>query len=193
MLNFFYSFCGFNLLVQVFTMKWVDEESDPCTLASQMELCEAIRLYEINKDSELVIHGEYKLKIFFYFLFAFIYKKKVVSCPSCCSTCYGTQRNVLTKYLWLDGALKFSWRKKPKLDLLVKIIELKRRRSKLLRIVFGLFQRLTLLRHLITILSEILEENMSCRASFLLLFLLFSDFIWFTRQKIKDAMKRNRS
>lgn len=42
---------------QVFTMKWVDEESDPCTLTSQMELCEAIRLYEINKDSELVIHG----------------------------------------------------------------------------------------------------------------------------------------
>ncbi|XP_055318033.1 atypical protein kinase C isoform X9 [Sitodiplosis mosellana] len=41
---------------QVFTMKWVDEESDPCTLTSQMELCEAIRLYEINKDSELVIH-----------------------------------------------------------------------------------------------------------------------------------------
>lgn len=50
---------GFDLLLQVFTMKWVDEESDPCTLASQMELCEAIRLYEINKDSELVIHGEY--------------------------------------------------------------------------------------------------------------------------------------
>lgn len=43
-------------------MKWVDEESDPCTLTSQMELCEAIRLYEINKDSELVIHGEYKFK-----------------------------------------------------------------------------------------------------------------------------------
>lgn len=40
-------------------MKWVDEESDPCTLTSQMELCEAIRLYEINKDSELVIHGKY--------------------------------------------------------------------------------------------------------------------------------------
>lgn len=46
-------------ILQVFTMKWVDEESDPCTLASQMELCEAIRLYEINKDSELVIHGKY--------------------------------------------------------------------------------------------------------------------------------------
>lgn len=44
--------------LQVFTMKWVDEESDPCTLTSQMELCEAIRLYEINKDSELVIHGK---------------------------------------------------------------------------------------------------------------------------------------
>lgn len=43
----------------MFTMKWVDEESDPCTLTSQMELGEAIRLYEINKDSELVIHGKH--------------------------------------------------------------------------------------------------------------------------------------
>lgn len=40
-------------------MKWVDEEGDPCTLSSQMELTEAIRLYEINKDSELVIHGKW--------------------------------------------------------------------------------------------------------------------------------------
>lgn len=41
---------------QVFTIKWVDEEGDPCTLTSQLELTEAIRLYEINRDSELVIH-----------------------------------------------------------------------------------------------------------------------------------------
>ncbi|CAH0564822.1 unnamed protein product [Brassicogethes aeneus] len=41
---------------QVFTMKWVDEEGDPCTISSQMELDEAIRLYEINRDSELTIH-----------------------------------------------------------------------------------------------------------------------------------------
>lgn len=40
-------------------MKWVDEESDPCTLSSQLELDEAIRLYELNKDSEIVIHGKY--------------------------------------------------------------------------------------------------------------------------------------
>lgn len=53
-------FVHVHFFFQVFTMKWVDEESDPCTLASQMELCEAIRLYEINKDSELVIHGKYK-------------------------------------------------------------------------------------------------------------------------------------
>lgn len=49
--------------LQVFTMKWVDEESDPCTLSSQIELTEAIRLYEINKDSELVIHGEFYMLI----------------------------------------------------------------------------------------------------------------------------------
>ncbi|XP_055600187.1 atypical protein kinase C-like [Uranotaenia lowii] len=43
---------------QVFTMKWVDEENDPCTIQSDLELDEAIRLYEVNRDSELVIHGE---------------------------------------------------------------------------------------------------------------------------------------
>lgn len=44
---------------QVFTMKWVDEEGDPCTISTQMELDEAIRLYEVNRDSELTIHGKY--------------------------------------------------------------------------------------------------------------------------------------
>ncbi|KAK9702152.1 PB1 domain [Popillia japonica] len=43
---------------QVFTMKWVDEEGDPCIISTQMELDEAIRLYEINKDTELTIHGK---------------------------------------------------------------------------------------------------------------------------------------
>ncbi|XP_078467660.1 protein kinase C iota type-like [Lampetra planeri] len=41
---------------QLFTMKWIDEEGDPCTISSQIELEEAFRLYEINKDSELIIH-----------------------------------------------------------------------------------------------------------------------------------------
>ncbi|KAF7271829.1 protein kinase C iota type [Rhynchophorus ferrugineus] len=41
---------------QIFTVKWVDEEGDPCTISTQLELNEAIRLYEINKDSELPIH-----------------------------------------------------------------------------------------------------------------------------------------
>ncbi|PSN39919.1 Protein kinase C iota type [Blattella germanica] len=43
---------------QVFTMKWVDEEGDPCTISTQLELDEAIRLYETNRDSELTIHGK---------------------------------------------------------------------------------------------------------------------------------------
>ncbi|CAB1326767.1 unnamed protein product [Coregonus sp. 'balchen'] len=30
--------------------------SDPCTVSSQLELVEALRLYELNKDSELIIH-----------------------------------------------------------------------------------------------------------------------------------------
>lgn len=41
---------------QPFTIKWVDEEGDPCTISSQEELEEAIRLYDLNKDSELTIH-----------------------------------------------------------------------------------------------------------------------------------------
>ncbi|VVC25114.1 Hypothetical protein CINCED_3A000623 [Cinara cedri] len=48
-------FCRFSSN-QDFTMKWVDEEGDPCILSTQMELDEAIRLYELNKDSELTIH-----------------------------------------------------------------------------------------------------------------------------------------
>ena len=31
---------------------------DPCTLSTQMELDEAIRLYEVNKESEIVVHGK---------------------------------------------------------------------------------------------------------------------------------------
>jgi len=42
---------------QPFTIKWLDEEGDPCTVSSQMELDEAFRLYELNKDSEVVIHA----------------------------------------------------------------------------------------------------------------------------------------
>lgn len=41
---------------QVFTMKWVDEEGDPCTISTQLELDEALRLYELNRDSELTVH-----------------------------------------------------------------------------------------------------------------------------------------
>ncbi|KAK3105007.1 hypothetical protein FSP39_015074 [Pinctada imbricata] len=41
---------------QPFTMKWLDEEGDPCTISTQIELDEAIRLYEINKDSEITVH-----------------------------------------------------------------------------------------------------------------------------------------
>jgi Ca2+-binding EF-hand superfamily protein len=37
---------------------------DPCTISSQEELAEAIRLYELNKDSEITIHGLFT-KFFF--------------------------------------------------------------------------------------------------------------------------------
>ena len=65
---------------QQFTVKWLDEEGeetartlfvfvmliiatlclfsgDPCTVSSQIELEEAIRLYEVNKDTELTLHS----------------------------------------------------------------------------------------------------------------------------------------
>lgn len=48
----------FVFTLQLFTMKWIDEDNDPCTISSQDELNEAIRLYEVNRDTELVIHGE---------------------------------------------------------------------------------------------------------------------------------------
>jgi len=39
-------------------MKWVDDEGDPCRIASQAELDEALRLYELEKDMEIKIHGQ---------------------------------------------------------------------------------------------------------------------------------------
>ena len=42
---------------QKFTMKFIDEEGDPCMLSSETELEEAIRItYESAKDAEMVIH-----------------------------------------------------------------------------------------------------------------------------------------
>ena len=46
---------------QPFTIKWVDEDGDPCIISSQIELNEAIRLYELNKDSEINMHGKISL------------------------------------------------------------------------------------------------------------------------------------
>merc|ERR1719471_749291 len=39
--------CGFSQ-DQDLTVKWVDEEGDPCIIQSQTELDEAVRLYEVN-------------------------------------------------------------------------------------------------------------------------------------------------
>jgi len=47
--------CGFPR-THPFTVKWLDEDGDPCTISSQRELSEAIRLYEINKEAELCVH-----------------------------------------------------------------------------------------------------------------------------------------
>ncbi|EHB05738.1 Protein kinase C iota type [Heterocephalus glaber] len=42
---------------QLFTTHWVEEEGDPYTVSPQLELEEAIRLSELKKDSELLIHS----------------------------------------------------------------------------------------------------------------------------------------
>ncbi|OXU26494.1 hypothetical protein TSAR_009720 [Trichomalopsis sarcophagae] len=58
-----------------FTMKWVDDEGDPCRIASQQELDEALRLYELEKDTEITIHGEF----FFPFIFIFILRYMITA------------------------------------------------------------------------------------------------------------------
>merc|ERR1719216_808211 len=47
--------CGF-APGQELTIKWVDEEGDPCIVQSQTELDDAIRLYEVHKEAELTVH-----------------------------------------------------------------------------------------------------------------------------------------
>jgi len=39
-----------------FTLRWIDEEGDPCTITSQLELEEAIRLFFFNREPHLVIN-----------------------------------------------------------------------------------------------------------------------------------------
>uniref|UniRef100_A0A8B9L3H0 Protein kinase C n=1 Tax=Astyanax mexicanus TaxID=7994 RepID=A0A8B9L3H0_ASTMX len=41
---------------QPITLKWIDDEGDPCTISSQMELDEAFRIYSRNKRSGLLLH-----------------------------------------------------------------------------------------------------------------------------------------
>ncbi|CAB1435280.1 unnamed protein product [Pleuronectes platessa] len=41
---------------QPITLKWIDDEGDPCTISSQMELEEAFRIYHRTKTSGLLLH-----------------------------------------------------------------------------------------------------------------------------------------
>ncbi|NP_001025262.1 protein kinase C zeta type [Danio rerio] len=38
------------------TLKWIDDEGDPCTISSQMELEEAFRIYSRSRHSGLLLH-----------------------------------------------------------------------------------------------------------------------------------------
>ena len=42
----------------VFSYLMLTITGDPCTISSQIELDEAIRLYELNRDSEINLHGK---------------------------------------------------------------------------------------------------------------------------------------
>uniref|UniRef100_A0A7N8Y7N9 Protein kinase C n=1 Tax=Mastacembelus armatus TaxID=205130 RepID=A0A7N8Y7N9_9TELE len=41
---------------QPITLKWIDDEGDPCTISSQMELEEAFRIYNRTRQSGLLLH-----------------------------------------------------------------------------------------------------------------------------------------
>ncbi|XP_076860511.1 protein kinase C zeta type isoform X1 [Brachyhypopomus gauderio] len=41
---------------QPITLKWIDDEGDPCTISSQMEMDEAFRIYSRSKSSGLLLH-----------------------------------------------------------------------------------------------------------------------------------------
>uniref|UniRef100_A0AAY5E8W1 protein kinase C n=1 Tax=Electrophorus electricus TaxID=8005 RepID=A0AAY5E8W1_ELEEL len=41
---------------QPLTLKWIDDEGDPCTISSQMEMDEAFRIYGRTKPSGLLLH-----------------------------------------------------------------------------------------------------------------------------------------
>lgn len=49
---------------QPFTIKWIDEEHDPIVISSEMELKEAFRLHELNKEWQLTVHGKFLLCTF---------------------------------------------------------------------------------------------------------------------------------
>ena len=42
---------------QELTLKWLDDEGDPCSISCQEELNEAIRLFDVNKEAQLILHG----------------------------------------------------------------------------------------------------------------------------------------
>jgi atypical protein kinase C iota type len=116
--------CQFSQDMEQFTMKWIDEEGnfyfsrcrilfvnqfflvgDPCTISSQVELDEAIRLYEVNKDSEITIHGMYspirKYNAHSYFTFCIVFPN-VPAAPGL--PCQGEDRSIYRR-----GARR--WRK----------------------------------------------------------------------------------
>jgi len=62
---------------------------DPCTISSQVEIDEAIRLYEVNNDSEITIHSKLNINPIFDFflsvisLFFFFKLSSFSKCASC--------------------------------------------------------------------------------------------------------------
>ena len=51
---YIYTIYIYNDILQDLTVKWVDEEGDPCIVQSQAELDEAIRLYEVRQCLSMI-------------------------------------------------------------------------------------------------------------------------------------------
>lgn len=49
---------AFKIIILIFLIQTnFYEKGDPCTLSTQVELDEAVRLYHVNNESQLVING----------------------------------------------------------------------------------------------------------------------------------------
>ncbi|KAL8198464.1 UNVERIFIED_CONTAM: hypothetical protein K2H54_011980 [Gekko kuhli] len=85
---------------QPITLKWIDNEGDPCTISSQMELEEAFRLYCQQRDEGLIIH-----------VFPSIPEKPGMPCPGedMAATCLRNRMGNMLQGLVASSDLEADW------------------------------------------------------------------------------------